>query len=224
MEPSSQKPHDEVEVVQVTRSTDPVPVSVSPEAGRRHELSKQKYPFLNLTEGEYVILDVERHPIGLISIWAVVFILVGLVTFAPVFFLTLPGIPQATNSLIMQGFVIVGLLDLLFIVGGWIFTNVFNSNRLLLTNESLIQEVQTSPFSSQEKTINLENVKDVSFIQKGIIQELLGYGAIRGTTEGDGQEYYFSLVTNPKHQADTIANVIEAVKYGRPIDEALSKM
>src|SRR6476469_7446463 len=35
----------------------------------KHEQSLQKYPRVHLSKGEYVVMEVRRHPIGILSIW-----------------------------------------------------------------------------------------------------------------------------------------------------------
>ena len=62
---ASQTPQQEPQLVQVVRPMDPPAHEMTPEIRQRHEESIQKYPFLNLSEGEYVIREMRRHPIGL---------------------------------------------------------------------------------------------------------------------------------------------------------------
>jgi hypothetical protein len=205
-------PHpEELQVVQVTRSADPVAVSVPPEIQARHQASVAKYPRLNLSPGEYVIMDIRRHPIVAIVIGAWWFLLSHPGSKAPI-------IPTAS-----AGAVSLFTLGLLVLVGlfTWVAAAVYRGNSFILTNESVIQRVQTSLISQQEKTINLENIKDAQFDQVGFLQYIVGYGSIKLTTEGDQENYFFSLVAHPKEQIATINNVIEAVKYGRPVEEVV---
>lgn len=220
--PTQLTPHDEVEVVQVTRSTDPVPVSVSPEAQARHQASMRKYPHLNLSDGEFVILDIRRHPIGLLTIWAGAILLSVLLVAAWWFVLVHPGgqpIIASSTAGSVSAFTLglVVLINLIAIVA----TIVYRGNSLILTSESVIQRIQTSLISHQEQTINLENIKDARFMQTGLVQMLVGYGSLRLTTEGDQENYMFTYVADPKEQIAIINNVIEAVKYGRPVEEAV---
>lgn len=215
--------HDEVAVVQVTRTSDPVAVTVSPEMQVRNEQSKKKYPFLNLSAGEYVVLEVTR------TIFAPIVIVLGTVLAVCVVVLlwwyvmvhpgsTTPIVnPEAASSVSMFA---LGMAVLAKIFG-WVAYTVFKGNKFFLTNESVIQEIQTALLAQKEQTINLENIKDASFTQHGIIPTLLNYGTLHLSTEGDEQEYRFSYVNNPKQQIAVINNVIEAVKYGRPIDAAV---
>lgn len=217
---------DEVAVVQVTRSADPVAVEVSPEMARRNKESQRKYPFLNLTDGEHVILEVKRHPIGIICIWLVTIISILGVLAGWWVMLAHPGsalpyiAPEGASSVSM--FAVA--LAILFALFGWVAQVIFLGNKFFLTNESVIQEIQTALLAQKEQTINLENIKDASFSQRGIVATLFDYGSLRLSTEGDEQEYYFTLVNKPKEQIAIVNNVIEAVKYGRPVDEAIDHL
>ena len=53
------------QVVHVARSTEPIPVHISEETRRKHEESCRLYPWLNLSEHEYVIRMIPRHSIGI---------------------------------------------------------------------------------------------------------------------------------------------------------------
>lgn len=217
---------EELQVVQVTRSADPVAVTVPPEIQVKHEASRRKYPKLNLSAGEYVILDIRRHPIGLISIWVVALFLASLIIGIWWFVLSHPGTSQAIVPPASVGSVSAFTAGLLVLVGlfAWVAAIVYRGNIFILTNESVIQRVQTSLISQTEKTINLENVKDARFEQAGLLQFLIGYGSIHLTTEGDQDNYTFLLVAKPKEQIAVINNVIEAVKYGRPVEDALKSV
>jgi hypothetical protein len=58
-------------------------LAISDELREKHDQSVRRYPFLNLSEGEYVILDMKRHPMGMIipialtglSLFAILFLL-----------------------------------------------------------------------------------------------------------------------------------------------------
>ncbi|HEX6461891.1 MAG TPA: hypothetical protein VFZ58_01305 [Candidatus Saccharimonadales bacterium] len=63
---------EQPQVVYTARPITPPKPELTPEERHRHEHSQQMYPSLNLSEGEYIISAVRRHPIGLLSIWFVV--------------------------------------------------------------------------------------------------------------------------------------------------------
>lgn len=219
-------PGDDMQVVQVTRSTDPVAVAVSPEMQKLHEQSRKQYPDLNLSDGEYVILQLKRHPIGAISIWAFTITLVLLIIIGWFILLAHPGTERSfisSSAVVFVSVVALGLL-LLTIIISWIAITVYRGNRFFLTNESVIQKIQTTLLAKKEQTINLENINDASFDQKGLLQTVFDFGTVKLSTHDDGDIYNFTYVSRPKHQIAIINNVVEAVKYGRPIDEALDNL
>lgn len=210
------------QVVHMSRAVEPAAPHISEDVKKKHQESQRKYPQLNLSDGEYVISAVKRHPIGLISIWGVVaaaLLIVFVVFPALIANQTMlgPDIQLSSGAVASAGFVVL-LLGVLFILGGIIATVVYNGNRFYLTNESVMQHVQTSLFSKSEQTISLANIEDASYRQHGIVQTLLGYGSLRLSTEGDETTYRFNFVASPQKQITLLNDAIEAFKNFRPVD------
>jgi uncharacterized membrane protein YdbT with pleckstrin-like domain len=210
-------------VVHVSRAMEPQPPVISEETRRKHEESKQRYVELNLSDGEYVILAIKRHPIGLFPIWGIVGLLALLTFFAlPLYAInkdSLSGfflVPEAMPSSAAVGLFLLALLGL-FVTGGIIATYVYLGNKFFLTNESVIQIIRPSLFSTHEQTVSLSNIEDASYRQRGIIQSLFNYGSLRLSTEGDETTYRFNYVANPRSQVATLNNAVEAFKNGRPV-------
>ena len=67
---------NEPNVVHAARPIEPTVPAVSPETKARHDQSVRDYPQLNLSESEYVILDIKRHPIGMVIPTAITLLLV----------------------------------------------------------------------------------------------------------------------------------------------------
>lgn len=209
------------QVVYMTRAVDPHQQEVSPEAKTKHEESVRRYPHINLSEGEYVISAVKRHPIGLLSIWSVVIIAV-LIVFIGFPFILNSGTFLSSGlsaSAVVSGGIMLLLAAVLFVLGGIIATVVYQANRFYLTNESVIQHIQTSLFAKKDQTISLANIEDASYRQQGILQTLLNYGSIRLSTQGEETTYRFNFVANPKKEIDRLNNAVEAFKNFRPVDD-----
>ena len=205
------------QVVHVARSTEPIPVHISEETRRKHEESCRLYPWLNLSEHEYVIRMIPRHSIG---IWGPTIAMMLAIILVSVFMFCYPdiakviGMPQSLHSQVI--FICLMVISL-FGLGLYIAIWVYMQNRFFLTNESVIQEIQISLFSKREQTVSLMNIEDSSYSQKGILQTLFNYGSIRLSTEGDETTYRFSYVANPKEQVAILNNAVEAFKNGRPV-------
>lgn len=206
----------EPQQVHVVKNSSPDPVEISDTVMRKTRLSRQKYPNLNLSDGEYVISAVKRHPLGLISIWLSV-TLVSLVIFMiPLVFKE--GIFGLNEQGVLLGSIILIALLILVVLIGAVATMVYQANRFYLTNESVIQHIQTSLFAQNNQTVSLSNIEDASFRQVGLLQTIFGYGSIRLSTQGDETTYRFSWVSNPKQQIDILNNAVEAFKNGRPVE------
>lgn len=219
---NQQVPEATPQIVYMTRPHDPVKPPLSEDQLKRHEESKRKYPFLNLSEGEFVISAVARHPIGLLQIWAVAG-LVLLLIFGAVFLLSgggsnsaVPGAQQAVSpQLLAIPAVLLAALTLLF---AFIATSIYNANKFFLTNESVIQQIQEGLFAKREQTVSLANIEDASFNQHGIMPHLFNYGLLRLSTEGDETTYRFSYASRPQKQIAILNNAVEAFKNGRPVN------
>ncbi len=208
-------PQPQQQFVHVTRAVEPSDPEMSPEATKRHEDSVKKYPALNLSKHEYIISEVRRHPIGLFGIVAAgsfvgLLIVFGLSAYPAL----VPTGSPPLDAVLFPAF----LLFLLVVLMTYIFAWVYINNKFFLTNESVIQEIQTSLFAHNEQTVSLANIEDASYSQTGLIQAIFNYGSIRLSTEGDETTYRFHYVTNPKRQIAILNNAVEAFKNGRPID------
>lgn len=209
-------------VVHVARPINPEEVHIPEEIQRRHDESRQKYPNLNLSRGEFIISAVKRHPIGIVKIWALAIALIfafGAVSFY-LFLGENPAVaanPQQTQQSATLGLALILIPAILISLGAMVATYVYRSNRFYLTNESVIQEIMTSLFSTHEQTVSLANIEDASFKQTGIIPMLFNYGTIRLSTEGDETTYMFTYVSHPKRHIAVLNNAVEAFKNGRPV-------
>jgi len=215
------RPPEQSQFVHVTRSIQPIAQSIPPEIKALHDESHRKYPQLNLSAEEYIVSNVTRHPIGIIKIWAIAFALVAAFMGLLIGFFMNGGSSTVgsfgNNGFALIAFVVITGLTMLVVLGALAATYVYNNNTFFLTNESVIQEIQSSLFSKREQTVSLSNIEDASYRQGGILQSLLDFGTIRLSTEGDETTYRFSYVKSPKRQIAILNNAVECFKNGRPI-------
>jgi hypothetical protein len=215
-------PPKEPQFVHLSRSIQPIDQNIPPEILKRHEESLKKYPNINLSRGEFVISAVKRHWIGLVKIWGIALALIAALTVMFVFFFMGENSILASTfdpgTLRSVGVALLGAMFVLVCLGGFVASYVYNSNEFYLTNESVIQEIQTSLFTRHEQTVSLSNIEDASFRQDGIVPHLLNYGTIRLSTEGDETTYMFKYVRTPKNHIAVLNNAVEAFKNGRPVD------
>ena len=185
----------------------------------KHERSKKSFPNLDLNVGDYVVSSVRRHPIGLvlpfisgiILISAAFFLLFNYDLIAKSFQLT--GSAADSSTIILPVIIFI----ILVMIGEYIAYYIYSSNTFFLTNDSIIQEIQTGLFSKSEHIVSLGNIEDASYSQDGIIQHLLNYGSIRLSTVGDETTYRFLYVANPKAQITMLNNAVDNFKnYQKP--------
>jgi len=169
---------------------------------------------LNLSAGEHVILSVKRHPIGLLTP-----IFLGFLLF--ILSLTLlVNINAVVESIQVTGVEVdsisialpIVLFMALIVFGTYVAYHVFTSNKLFITNESVIQIIQNSIFSKREQIVSLSDVENVSYTQNGIVQQMLGFGSIKLSGEGVGQVYNFTFVADPKKVMSVLNDAVEVAK------------
>lgn len=209
-------------VVHTTRPLEPVVPDISDALRRKHEESKRLYPYLNLSEGEFVLMRIRRHPIGLL----IPVLLTGFVlTILATILLLVPDMyqnrmfDQGGADLVPAGALVGGILITMILVAlvGGVAVWVYLRNQFFLTNESVIQEIQHGLFSRHEQTVSLGSVEDASFKKYGVMPHLFNYGLMRLSTEGEETTYRFNFVEDPKEQVAIVNNAVEAFKNGRPV-------
>ena len=209
---------NEQRVVHATRPHEPTRYEISDELRRKSERSRERYPRLNLSEGEYVILDIKRHPIGMMATIGISFALL-IAVFA--FLALYPTLYDSSMGIFMPNpsvvYVVCLLISIASILGGSLALWVYLQNQFFLTNECVIQEIQEGPFSRHEQTVSLGSIEDASYRRSGILQTALDYGTIRLSTEGEETTYIFRYVSNPRRQIAILNNAIEDFKNGRPV-------
>lgn len=202
-------------------TSNPAPSSpsppITPDIKAKHDESVQRFPALNLSDGEYVISAIQRHWIGLVvpavlTVFVVAFIMSVAINY-PLIASSLGFSAGGSYAVVL---LIGSLLSLIFLIGGYIAIWVYTNNRFIVTNESVIEDVQNSLFSRREQTVNLGDIRDVSFRQDGLLPMMLNYGSIRLSIEGDEAVYRFQYVTNPKNEATLLNNAREAYRSQHP--------
>lgn len=211
---------NEPDVVHTTRSVETKAFVISDKVKRKHEKSVERYPYLNLSKGEFVILDIKRHPIGMLfPISITLLLIIAILWFASLY----PSIYSSAYLSIMPQpalmFGIIVLFVVLVVLSCAAYLWVYLQNQFFMTNESVIQEIQETLFARREQTVSLGSIEDASYNQAGILQTVLNYGTIRLSTEGEETTYLFHYVENPRHQISILNNAIESFKNGRPVDD-----
>jgi len=188
----------------------------------KHDHSKQEYPALDLGEGEYVIACIRRHPIGLLAPFGIGILLIT-VAFSVLFNFDIiaKGVGLTGNAANPANIVLIILLFVVLVVlGTYAAYYVYTNSRFYLTNENVIEVSQMGMFTRKEQSVSLGSVEDVSYTQRGFLQETIGYGSIRVGTIGDTRSYKFNYVFEPKQYVETLNGALEAFRTNRPVTGA----
>lgn len=157
----------------------------------------------SVSQRENILLEVKRHPAGLIPIYLAS--LVGIV-------LTIVVLRAVTDNpdLNVLNFSNAVWAIILFFIIGLIVTatffarQIYWANELIVTDENIVQILRPSLFSQDVAQLNLGKVQDVSVSQRGFWQFWFKYGTIIIETAGEVASYKFAYAPNP----NTIAGEI----------------
>lgn len=177
-----------------------------------HRVSQRLHTDLDLQEGEFVELKLQRSRIGTIIIWSLVGLTFVLLTVAIVFLWIHEhnGLNDTSFNKSVRICLLIGLLLLyvVAVVAGVIASSVYKRNIMYITNRRVIQKVVTSPFAHSKNIIELSSIEDASYSQKGIVPHLLHFGTLRLATVGDETTYTFPYLDTPTDELDTISRLV----------------
>lgn len=157
---------------------------------------------LALDKDEQILVDVRRHPIGLIFIYgSTILISVGLLV---LLFIVVSQSNQLFNISDEAYGLMAGLLIALTGLFGYIASRIYKSNQLVVTDESIIQVLQFSLLNRQVSQLNIAKVQDVSVDETGLLQTFIGYGTIEIETAGEASNFRFPYA----YDANRIAKII----------------
>lgn len=100
--------------------------------------------------------------------------------------------------------ILVGLIAVLALWVWW-------ENRLVLTNKHVVQYTRLGIFNHSISQLNLTNVQDVTYSQRGVLANLLDYGDVVVETAGEQVNFVFRYVPDPEPIASQIVQAHEHV-------------
>lgn len=107
-----------------------------------------------------------------------------------------------------------GVLILVYTIV-YLVVNIYRSNTLTLTTESIVQRLQITPFANKISQLALDDIEDVSVAQPGFLASLFNYGTVTIETAGEQQNFIFPLATNPSYVSNQIITTKEAFESRR---------
>ncbi len=162
-----------------------------------------------LQPGEHEICCIKRHPIGIVSVYAMC-ALIAVVIAALVFGLG-PSVSSTADSrqvMIVEALVFI-IVTAVCAVFALISNKIYWGNTWTLTTDSLTQVDQLGLFRRQSSQLSLENLEDVTSEQNGLLPRMFNYGLLRVETAGESSKFMFPFCPNPNYYASQILSARE---------------
>jgi uncharacterized membrane protein YdbT with pleckstrin-like domain len=171
-----------------------------------------------LQDGETVVCDIRRHPIGIVSSYvvAVIFIIVAAVL-AFVFVPKLSGTAPQDVNIVYIG---LGLAVIAIVAVVGINTSVYSKNRWIVTSDSLTQITQRSLMAQQVSQLSMESLEDVTVEQNGFLQSMFNFGTLHVETAGEHSKFVFPFCPDPNGCARSILAARETYLKGEQYGKA----
>lgn len=173
-----------------------------------------KNPLNVMSDGEKIICDIRRHPIGLLGVYLVsgflILVLLTTVALLPQF---VTDLSNQSKTYVFLGAVLFGLLVAAF---AYIAVVVYKGNRWIVTSDSITQVTQVSLFNKQTSQLSLANLEDVTFEQNTVFQTMFGYGTLKVETAGERSKFQFPYCPTPQRCAIEIIQAHEQFMAANP--------
>lgn len=173
----------------------------------------------SLLEGEIKLVEVKRHPLGILVLYLeIIFtVLAGL---GLMFFLSsdvTSGSASGGNYseiFVIAAVLIISIAAIILLAG----TYIYWQNRLIISDKNLTEILQHGLFSRQVTELSMANVEDVSADKKGIFQTVFNYGDLLIQTAGAQNKLRFAYCPNPGYYGKIILEARQ--KYIEKIPES----
>lgn len=185
-------------------------------------VGKRYFHLIEFDEDEELVLEIRKHPFGLLLIvigGLVIAFVVALIPMLLAFVLDDIGAVQSGQSLAMiqQLLIIAGLIlgfGALVVTG--INTILYRNNVIFVTSEKIAQVLYLSLFNRKISQLSIGDIQDVTVAQNGVFPNLIGYGSLVVETAGEQQNYTFTYVPKPYDSARSIvgSHELNLRKYG----------
>lgn len=187
-------------------------------SSRLTALGKKFFKLIEFDSEEELILEIRKHPFGLVGIYVmgfvVVFAMMALVVASDQLF-DVDGLGELS---VLQPFVAVGggLLAIGALISTAIGAYIYQSNVIFITSEKIAQVVYKNIIDRKISQLSIGDVQDVTVSQSGIFARIFNYGTLVIETAGEQQNYTFSFVPKPYESSQAIVGAHEEnlKKYG----------
>ena len=158
---------------------------------------------------ETKLADTRKHPIGIILLYIQVGF--GMILAIGLAYFLLPLVLEDTDLAFFIGNIFTAVAVVMAFIVLTISTIIFRENRIIVTDRNVTQVLQYGLFSRKVSQLNINNVEDVTALQKGILPTFFNYGTLKIETAGEQVNFHFSFCPNADYHAKIILDAREKV-------------
>lgn len=186
----------------------PQPQQPQPDPSKLH-------PMVVMQPGEQVLLELKRHPYGIIGMYIGGGFAITIIAALAV--ALVPNLQTQYNvqNIELWAYLLLGIISLGVAVALWIATSVYWQNRWIVTTDSITQITQNSLLGRQVSQLSMDNLEDVTVQQDGAMAHMFNFGTLRVETAGERSKFFFVYCPNPNEQARKILEAHEAFVYDK---------
>ncbi|MBP6005820.1 PH domain-containing protein [Candidatus Saccharibacteria bacterium] len=164
----------------------------------------RKYHYPGQNDDEVVKRIAYRHWAYLLPAFGLAITMLAVVAFLVVYTWT-----ASTSSGEMKiNLTMIAIFLMLFTVGFMLASIwIWHNNKIIITNQNLVEVEQKSLFNKSISTLRLVNIQDVSADVSGPFQSALGYGTVTVQSAGEKRNFIFQYVPQAYELKDYISDL-----------------
>ena len=176
---------------------------------------------IELDAEEKIVCEIRKHKVGLILtiltgglIALVVLIASGA---ASVYLSERSELAGQSASLVALLVFLIGIIVAVLVLGmTYVGTYIYQHNVMLVTTDKIAQVLYRTIFDRKISQLSINDVQDVTILQKGMFARLFDYGTITIETAGEQENYTFTYAPHPYACSKDIISAREfnVKKYG----------
>lgn len=155
-------------------------------------------------DDETLLAIIKPHWFGIFRLYFVV--LVGVIAAASLIMFLLPDFisrednPGVYSVIALLAVVFVAIMLLILFVA----TIIYFQSKLVVTDKTITQTLQTSLFSKKTSQLAISSVEDVTANTNGFFPTVIGYGRLLIETAGEQENFHFDYCPHAEHYAKIV--------------------
>lgn len=181
--------------------------------------NKNKHHGIEMTNGESIVLEIKKHPVGALFILLTGFV-ISLSTFLVsifIFSFLRSSSDDSLNNYAAFSIVIGIVIALIVMVISLINMYLYNQNKLILSTDKIAQIEYTTIIDRKVVQLSIDRLQDVSVTQTGVFSRMFKYGTIIIDTAGEQEDCIFTYAPNPYELSRAIMEQHEKSVTTKPV-------